>query len=214
MVTENFLNFEYLYFIFFSLNAILISLFAVTTKNPIHSVFFLILVFFNSSGLLILLNSEFLAMIFLIVYIGAIAVLFLFVVMMLNIRVSVTYNIKNYPKIFIFILVAFLFTTIQYTSNIIPSISINDLFSYNSIYINLLNSPENDKIAFLTNSQVFGLYIYTTFVLFFLISGIILLIAMIGAITLTLVKTDNSKKQNIHVQVERKIRDSIENVKK
>jgi len=77
------------------------GLFVFLTKNPVHSVLFLILTFFNSSGILLLLNAEFLALIFVIVYVGAIAVLFLFVVMMLNIKISSTNNISYTPFAFL-----------------------------------------------------------------------------------------------------------------
>jgi NADH-quinone oxidoreductase subunit J len=96
------------------------GLFVFLTENPVHSVLFLILTFFNSSGILLLLNAEFLALIFIIVYVGAIAVLFLFVVMMLNIKVASTSNSAYLPVAFLaslfLIIQIFLFLEKSYTS--------------------------------------------------------------------------------------------------
>jgi len=107
-------------FYVFSLVAVLSALMVISARNPVHSVLFLILTFFNSSGILLLLNAEFLALIFIIVYVGAIAVLFLFVVMMLNIKVASTSNSAYLPVAFLaslfLIIQIFLFLEKSYTS--------------------------------------------------------------------------------------------------
>ena len=138
-------------------------------KNPIHSVLFLILVFFNSSILFLFNNAEFLAMILLIVYIGAVAVLFLFVIMMLDI------NITKLRLSFL---------------------------NYLPLYTKKMNSNLNNQLF--ENTKLIGSILYTEYFLLFQLSGIILLIAMIGAIFLTLRKREGVKKQNIYNQILRK----------
>lgn len=146
------------------------------TENPVHSVLFLILTFFNSSGILLLLNAEFLALIFVIVYVGAIAVLFLFVVMMLNIKVSSTNNISYTPFAFLLsillIIQIFLFLEKSFVS-----------WNFWS-----LEFCEDAFLVFDTigNIEILGQALYGSFLLPFLLAGLILLVAMLGAINLTL----------------------------
>src|SRR6056300_337528 len=104
------MSFEIFLFYMFSVLALLSAFCTVTSKNPIHSVLFLVFVFFNTAGLLILLGVEFLAMLFLIVYVGAVAVLFLFVMMMLNVKISESKSsIYRYLPIGLFLSILFLF---------------------------------------------------------------------------------------------------------
>lgn len=152
------------------------GLFVFLTENPVHSVLFLILTFFNSSGILLLLNAEFLALIFVIVYVGAIAVLFLFVVMMLNIKVSSTNNISYTPFAFLLsillIIQIFLFLEKSFVS-----------WNFWS-----LEFCEDAFLVFDTigNIEILGQALYGSFLLPFLLAGLILLVAMLGAINLTL----------------------------
>lgn len=162
------------FFYFFSFLIISSSILVIFSNNAVHSVLFLIFTFFNSAILFLLMNAEFLAMTIVIVYVGAIAVLFLFVVMMLNISES---EIKEgFLKYFPFGL-------------ILIAIFITELF----LIFNFDNFPvsENVKIDIneidlieASNTKLLGLFLYTDYFIIFQISGFILLLAMIGAIVL------------------------------
>ena len=162
------------FFYFFSFLIISSSILVIFSNNAVHSVLFLIFTFFNSAILFLLMNAEFLAMTIVIVYVGAIAVLFLFVVMMLNISES---EIKEgFLKYFPFGL-------------ILIAIFITELF----LIFNFDNFPvsENVKIDIneidlieASNTKLIGLFLYTDYFIIFQISGFILLLAMIGAIVL------------------------------
>ena len=161
-------------FYIFSTITILSSFFVVFSSNPVHSVLFLIFAFFNAAVIFLLSNAEFLAMTLLIVYVGAVAVLFLFVVMMLNIREAVVKEgfLKYFPFGLLLISVFLIELILIFKDTlIIPKpelgISISDL---------LADGNENTKSL--------GLYLYTDFFIIFQISGFLLLVAMIGAIVL------------------------------
>ena len=179
-------------FLFFIVSIIIItsSLLVILSKNPIHSVLFLILVFFNTSILFLFSNAEFLAMILLIVNIGAVAVLFLFVVMMLDINITKQrQTFLNYLPTGLFIgfiiLIELIYVVSQSNLNFVKT---------NSSYINISNQ-------ILENTKIIGNILYTDYFLLFQLSGIILLVAMIGAIYLTLRKRKGIKKQNIYKQI-------------
>ena len=179
-------------FLFFIVSIIIItsSLLVILSKNPIHSVLFLILVFFNTSILFLFSNAEFLAMILLIVNIGAVAVLFLFVVMMLDINITKQrQTFLNYLPTGLFIgfiiLMELIYVVSQSNVNFVKT---------NSSYINMSNQ-------ILENTKIIGNILYTDYFLLFQLSGIILLVAMIGAIYLTLRKRKGIKKQNIYKQI-------------
>ncbi len=180
----------------FSIVSIIIitsSLLVIISKNPIHSVLFLILVFFNTSILFLFSNAEFLAMVILIVYIGAVAVLFLFVIMMLDINITkLRQTFLNYLPIGLFvgfiILLELFYVVSQSKLNFVQTSSIDNNIS--------------DQI--LDNTKIIGNILYTDYFLLFQISGIILLVAMIGAIFLTIRKREGIKKQNIYKQILKK----------
>ena len=179
-------------FLFFIISIIIItsSLLVILSKNPIHSVLFLILVFFNTSILFLFSNAEFLAMILLIVNIGAVAVLFLFVVMMLDINITkLRQTFLNYLPTGLFIgfiiLIELIYVVSQSNLNFVKT---------NSSDINISNQ-------ILENTKIIGNILYTDYFLLFQLSGIILLVAMIGAIYLTLRKRKGTKKQNIYKQI-------------
>ncbi len=180
----------------FSIVSIIIitsSLLVIISKNPIHSVLFLILVFFNTSILFLFSNAEFLAMVVLIVYIGAVAVLFLFVIMMLDINITkLRQTFLNYLPIGLFvgfiILLELFYVVSQSRLNFAQTSSIDNNIS--------------DQI--LDNTKIIGNILYTDYFLLFQISGIILLVAMIGAIFLTIRKREGIKKQNIYKQILKK----------
>ena len=182
-------------FLFFivSITIITSSLLVIISKNPIHSVLFLILVFFNTSILFLFSNAEFLAMVVLIVYIGAVAVLFLFVIMMLDINITkLRQTFLNYLPIGLFvgfiILLELFYVVSQSKLNFVQTSSIDNNIS--------------DQI--LDNTKIIGNILYTDYFLLFQISGIILLVAMIGAIFLTIRKREGIKKQNIYKQILKK----------
>ncbi len=189
-------------FYFFSFVAILSALTVIIAKNPVHSVLFLILSFVNSSALFILLGAEFLAMILIIVYVGAVAVLFLFVVMMLDINfVKLREGFLKYLPIGSIIGIILLSElTIIFLSKKMTSSS---LVEYSS-------SPNFSSIG---NTKELGLVLYTDYFYLFQISGIILLVAMIGSITLTLRQRKGVKKQNIYKQVTLSSKNQIEKKK-
>ena len=180
----------------FSIVSIIIitsSLLVIISKNPIHSVLFLILVFFNTSILFLFSNAEFLAMVILIVYIGAVAVLFLFVIMMLDINITkLRQTFLNYLPIGLFvgfiILLELFYVVSQSKLNFAQTSSIDN----------------NISSQILDNTRIIGNILYTDYFLLFQISGIILLVAMIGAIFLTIRKREGIKKQNIYKQILKK----------
>ena len=200
---------ENLFFYFFSILSIISSFFVIISRNPVHSILSLILVFFNSAALLILLGAEFLAMLFVIVYVGAVAVLFLFVIMMLNIKTSnLSISMYRYFPISILfgsvffseLFVIFYFDLVSIDTNSIVSIT-----NFNSGYFN----SWSNSVYSLNNVFVLGQLLYTYFSYLFIISGIILLVSMIGAISLTLHRRNDIKRQYIYKQVNRDFKSAI-----
>ena len=184
-----------LFFYFFSLIAVFSAVMVTISRNTVYSVFFLILVFVSISILFIMIGAEFLGMIMLIVYVGAVAVLFLFVVMMLNVskqttKRSSTKGIVNYISVasavglIIFLELLVVINGWKYKENF---------------------TPLSDKTldSNLTNTHAIGSVLYTDYIHLFQISGMILLVAMIGAITLTFKKRENVKRQSYFEQIQR-----------
>ena len=189
-------------FYVFSLVAVLSALMVISARNPVHSVLFLILSFVNASGLFVLLGAEFLAMILVVVYVGAVAVLFLFVVMMLDINfVKLREGFLQYLPfgallgIVLIIELGILFLT--------KSFSENSLSKF--VELPIMNEVENTKLI--------GQVLYTNYFYLFQISGLILLVAMVGSITLTLRDRGQVKRQNISQQNYLDANDSIEKKK-
>nr|YP_009988344.1 NADH dehydrogenase subunit 6 [Gelidiella flabella]QNM39620.1 NADH dehydrogenase subunit 6 [Gelidiella flabella] len=182
-------------FLTFSIFALISALMVVTLVNAVHSVLFLILVFCNVAGLLLLIGAEFLSFMFLIVYVGAIAVLFLFVVMMLNVKINLSpLNLASLiplGSLILFILLQQLNSTTNIFKLFLPH-------GYQPILINWISEEEN-----ISNAKVIGNLLYTDFSLLFLLSGLILLIAMLGAILLTMHQRTDVKKQKIELQLVR-----------
>ena len=184
-----------LFFYFFSSIAVFAATMVTISRNTVNSVFFLILVFISVSLLFIMIGAEFLGMIMLIVYVGAVAVLFLFVVMMLNITEQITK--KSSRKGFINnISVGSIAGLIIFLELIV----VIGGWKYKGSFISL--SSENFNLN-ISNTHALGQVIYTDFILLFQISGIILLVAMIGAITLTFKKKENIKRQSYFKQIQR-----------
>ena len=195
----------YLYsitFYVFSVVAVLSALMVISARNPVHSVLFLILSFVNAAGLFVLLGAEFLAMILVVVYVGAVAVLFLFVVMMLDINfVKLREGFLQYLPfgallgIVLIIELGILFLT--------KSFSENSLSKF--VELPIINEVENTKLI--------GQVLYTNYFYLFQISGLILLVAMVGSITLTLRDRGQVKRQDISQQNYLDANDSIEKKK-
>lgn len=191
------MNIEYTLFFFFASFALLSSLMVIGLTNAVHSVLFLILVFCNVCGILLLLGAEFFSFLLLIVYVGAIAVLFLFVIMMLNVKTS-THRLSLWSTLPIGVIIFFIIV-FQFTSNIdLNFISIKSVDFYNTAWNNWVTQNEN-----MENVKVIGKFLYTKYCFVFIVSGCILLIAMIGAIVLTMHQRANVKKQLITVQLNR-----------
>jgi NADH-quinone oxidoreductase subunit J len=181
-----------LLFYIFAFLLVIGALTTITVKNPVYSVLSLIFSFFNTAGLFVLLGAEFLAMSLIIVYVGAVAVLFLFVVMMLNIKLTVIKDIIIKHRILLLIVALILLIDLG-------------AVVYISVYENkmmLLPSLAIDEFSNVTNTELIGKVLYTNFALFFELSGIILLVAMVGSIVLTYRPTDGFiKKQDISKQL-------------
>ena len=170
------------------------------SRNPVHSVLFLILAFFNSAGLFVLMGAEYLAMTLVIVYVGAVAVLFLFVVMMLDINfVQLRQGFLQYLPIGGLIGLVLIVELLMVVSGWV--ISPADLQSAS------VNTP---VIGGVSNTLALGRLIYTKYVYLFQASGLILLIAMLGAIVLTLRQREGVKRQRIKAQLDRKPEEAVE----
>ena len=180
-------------FYIFSFVMLLSSLMVISTKNPVHSVLFLILAFLNAAGIFVILHAEFLAMILIIVYVGAVAVLFLFVVMMLDIKTTIEKsNILQYMPIGLFIGFVFIAELVI--------VLINTKLELSNMQI--LSNPLN-KFAELSNTKAIGSILYTDYILHFQLAGVILLVAMIGSIVLTLRERTGVKRQSVAEQLSR-----------
>ena len=177
-------------FLIFSIVLIFSSLMVIVSNNPVYSVLYLIFSFFNAAVIFLLSNAEFLAMTLIIVYVGAVAVLFLFVVMMLNINVSeVQEGFLKYLPFGLLLIAIFITELILVFSDI-------SLFPDNISKIDIFQLMQNGN----SNTKSIGLYLYTDYFIIFQISGFILLVAMIGAIVLAYQKNSNYLKQDIYDQ--------------
>ncbi len=191
-----------IFFYFFSLIAIVSAIMVTVSKNTVHSVFFLILDFISISCLFIMIGAEFLGMIMLIVYVGAVAVLFLFVVMMLNVAqqknqwFSARESSKHIPiglivSVIIFFELIIVIGGWQYKPDLVSAMSLN---------------VDQD----ISNTHSIGYVLYTDYIHIFQLSGMILLVAMIGAIVLTYRQRSGVKRQSYFSQISREREDSVE----
>jgi NADH-quinone oxidoreductase subunit J len=179
-----------IFFYLFAAITVASAAMVIFSRNPVHSVLFLILAFVNAAGLFVLIGAEFLAFILIIVYVGAVAVLFLFVVMMLDVDFAeLRQGFINYLPIG-FVIGAILFFEIA--SVVVAYVIGPDVVKGITAPI-----PAADQIS---NTQAIGLVLYTRYVYFFQAAGVILLVAMIGAIVLTLQHKANVKRQSIAAQ--------------
>ena len=191
---ETFLFYFFCFFVLFS------AFMVIRAKNPVYSVLFLILVFCNSAGLLLLLNLDFFALIFLIVYVGAVAVLFLFVVMMLNVaeqkqswfigRKSTHIPAGLIVSVLIFLELLVVVGGWKYKDDLMTSNTLN--------------------LSNVSNTHQLGLVMYTDYILYFQLAGVVLLLAMIGAILLTFRQRVGVKKQSYINQISRNPSTAVE----
>ena len=199
---DNIIMAHAIFFYIFSTIAIISAIMVTVSKNTVHSVFFLILDFISISCLFIMIGAEFLGMIMLIVYVGAVAVLFLFVVMMLNVAQQ-----KNQW-----------FLSADSSGHIPVGLIISTIIFFELIIViggwkykpDLLNKVDSLTTDTLSNTHSLGQVLYTDYIHVFQISGMILLVAMIGAIVLTFRKREGVKTQSYIKQISRERSESVE----
>jgi len=184
---------ETLFFYLFASITCLAGLMVISSRNPVHSVLFLILAFFNAAGLFVLLGAEFLAMLLVVVYVGAVAVLFLFVVMMLDINfVELREGFQRYMPLGLGV----------------GGVLLGEILF---VFFNSADMPNTVvMVNEVSNTRALERILYTDYIYLFQLAGLILLVAMIGAIALTLRKRENVRRQSIASQTERTRADSIE----
>lgn len=182
----------------FCLLIILSGLMVAFSANPVESVLFLILTFFNAGAILVMFNAEFLGLVFITVYVGAIAVLFLFVVMMLNVKIHENIFVKLFNKNFRNSIIALFFI---YLVSVILFVYLNSIFNSQNLPVEI----NNGAVLFdtLNNIDVIGQVLYNYYLVCFLVAGLILLVALIGAIVLTLRFNRVHKSQIINRQLSR-----------
>ena len=196
------MNYDYIIFSLFSSFALISAIMVISLSNAVHSILFLIFLFCNVIGLLLLLGAEFLSLIFLVVYVGAIAVLFLFVIMMLNVKIS-NYFVMKYKII------------LPLGGLIIMILIFQFLITINGIFVPFKNNFFREWIIwaaecnFYTNIEILGSVLYTKYGFLFLLCSFILLVAMIGTIVLTMHQRIKIKKQDINFQLFRQSKKSI-----
>jgi NADH-quinone oxidoreductase subunit J len=187
-----------LFFYLFAGVCIASAFMVIAARNPVHSVLFLILAFVNAAGLFLLLGAEFLAMILIVVYVGAVAVLFLFVVMMLDVDFAeLREGFLQYVPIGALVGMVFLAEILLVVGawTIGPGMP------------RLITAPIPEGVS---NTEALGLVLYTRYLYFFQAAGMVLLVAMIGAIVLTLRHKPNVKRQSVSAQIARSPATSIE----
>jgi NADH-quinone oxidoreductase subunit J len=190
-----------LFFYLFAAVCVACAVMVISAKNPVHSVLFLILAFVNAAGLFVLMGAEFLAMILIVVYVGAVAVLFLFVVMMLDVDFAeLRQGFLQYLPVGVLVGVVFLAELLMVMAAWVIGPSLPQA----------ITSPIPANI---TNTEALGRVLYTQYVYYFEAAGLVLLVAMIGAIVLTLQHRATVKRQSISNQVARNPATAIEVVK-
>ncbi len=187
-------------FYLFAIVVLVSAALTISSRNPVHSVLWLILAFFNAAGLMVLVGAEFIAMLLVIVYVGAVAVLFLFVVMMLDIDFTeLRAGVVRYFWIGLALAVAL-------AAEILIAVG---AWSAGGIDVAHRAAPTD---AATPNIQAIGELLYSRYLFVFEGAGLVLLVAMIGAIVLTHRQRPDSRRQNVHAQISRRSKDSIRNV--
>ena len=189
-----------LFFYIFAAITVASAVMVIASRNPVQSVLFLILAFVNAAGLFILLHAEFLAMILVVVYVGAVAVLFLFVVMMLDVDFAeLRQGFQQYLPVGALIGLIFLVEILLVVSTW--------AVSPEALRVPIAATPPGEAI---TNTEAIGRVLYTRYSYFFQAAGLILLVAMIGAIVLTLRDRPGVRRQNIAKQVARTPEEAVQ----
>jgi NADH-quinone oxidoreductase subunit J len=189
-----------LFFYLFAFVTIASAFMVISARNPVHSVLFLILAFFNAAGLFVLLGAEFLAMILVVVYVGAVAVLFLFVVMMLDVDFAeLRQGFLQYLPIGALIGLVLMVELI--------AVLAGTIISPDAAGTVVTPIP---PVAEQSNIEAIGRLLYTKYIYFFQTAGLVLLVAMVGAIVLTLRHKEGVKRQNVAAQVARTPATAIE----
>jgi len=189
-----------IFFYLFAAVSVAAAVMVISARNPVHSVLFLILTFFSAAGLFVMLGAEFLAMILVVVYVGAVAVLFLFVVMMLDVDfVELRQGFLQYLPVggLIGLILLVELIAVLAWSTVWPEMSANAVVPI---------PPASEA----NNVEAIGRLLYTKYIYFFQAAGLILLVAMIGAIVLTLRHKEGVKRQSIPEQVMRDPKTAIE----
>jgi NADH-quinone oxidoreductase subunit J len=192
-----------IFFYLFAGTCVAAAFMVIASRNPVHSVLFLILAFVNAAGLFVLLGAEFLAMILIIVYVGAVLVLFLFVVMMLDVDFSeLRRGLLHYLPVgaFVGIILLIELLLVVFTWTIGP-------------HVQQAIATPIPPLANMPNTEALGHVLYTRYAYFFQAAGIVLLVAMVGAIVLTLHHKPSVKRQTIADQIARSRQTAIEIVK-
>ena len=189
-----------LFFYLFAAVTIASAVMVISSRNPVHSVLFLILAFVNAAGLFMLAGAEFLALLLIVVYVGAVAVLFLFVVMMLDVDfVELRQGFMQYLPIGVLVGLIFLAELLMVAGAWV--------FAPEATATASAPIPDPTQVS---NTLALGQLLYTRYVYFFQVAGFVLLVAMIGAITLTLRHRAYVRRQNVSVQVARTRATAIE----
>ena len=187
-------------FYLFASIAVVSGLMVISARNPVHSVLYLILAFFNAAALFVLMGAEFLAMILIIVYVGAVAVLFLFVVMMLDINfVELREGFLQYLPIGALIGLILLLELVFVVGTWV--------FSPEVRAVSTAPIPDPAQVS---NTEALGMLIYTDYIYAFQAAGLVLLVAMVGAIVLTHRTREGGRRQNIAAQVARRPGEAVE----
>jgi NADH-quinone oxidoreductase subunit J len=201
MIMEPALLLPQLVFYLFATILVLSSVMVISARNSVHSVLFLILSFFTAAALFILLGAEFIAMLLIIVYVGAVAVLFLFVVMMLNI------NFAEMQKNF----VQYLPVGLAVAAVILTELVI--VITKTKVGEGAVSAAATKTPTDITNTEALGMLLYTHYAFIFELAGLILLVAMVGAIVLSLRVRTGVRKQNIGGQLARTTKNSLKIIK-
>jgi NADH-quinone oxidoreductase subunit J len=192
-----------IFFYLFAAVTVASAVMVIASRNPVHSVLFLILAFFNAAGLFVLAGAEFLALILVIVYVGAVAVLFLFVVMMLDINfVELRRGALQYLPVGALVGIVLLVELILVLGAWVAAPEVAKAIA-----------APLPPIAHVTNTEALGQLLYTRYVYVFQAAGMVLLVAMVGAIVLTLRARPDVRKQDINTQVARRRSETLEIVK-
>lgn len=188
-------------FYLFAAIAVASAVMVISSRNPVHSVLFLILAFFNAAGLFVLMGAEFLAMILVVVYVGAVAVLFLFVVMMMDVNIAAMREgfLQYLPigaliGLVLFVELVFAIGVYAVTPEAIGAVAANPAPALTEVH----------------NTRALGQIIYTDYFYLFQVAGLVLLVAMVGAIVLTLRERQGVRRQSISAQVARTREASVE----